>query len=191
MGLFTDSGRNAMLNGSGFAATATYGGLLTAATAKTGTATASTDLVSSTSHGYSNTDVVVFTVLTGGTGLVLLQPYYVISSLTNSFAVSTTSGGSAVNILTDYSAISVKKLSEVTGGSPAYARKAWTWAAASAGSVNTSADPVFDVPASTVDFVGFFSAVTSGNLLGISQVTSEVYAGQGTYTVTDTPTTIT
>lgn len=191
MGFFTDLGKNAMLNGSGFAATATHGGLLTAATAKTGTATAATDLINVTSHGYTAGDLVVFTVLTGGTGLTLLQPYFVITVLTNTFQVATTPSGTPVNFSVDYSAISVKKLTEISGGSPAYARKAWTWATAAAGAVNTSADPVFDVPAATVDFVGFYSAISAGNLLALDDVTSEVFAAQGTYTVTDTPTTIT
>jgi hypothetical protein len=53
---------------------------------------------------------------------------------------------------------------EVAGGSPAYARKAVTWAAASSGSKATSNAPVFDVPAATtVKWVGFSDAVTSGN----------------------------
>jgi hypothetical protein len=38
---------------------------------------------------------------------------------------------------------------EVTGGSPAYARKAITIAAASGGEVAASTQPIFDVPGST------------------------------------------
>jgi hypothetical protein len=38
---------------------------------------------------------------------------------------------------------------EVTGGSPAYARKAATWNAAAAGALDNSGTAVFDVPAST------------------------------------------
>lgn len=76
--------------------------------------------------------------------------------------------------------------SEVTGGSPAYARKAITWNAAVAGSLDSSNAPVFDVPASTtVSFVGFWSAVTLGVFYGSADVTDEVFAGQGTYTLTD------
>jgi len=73
---------------------------------------------------------------------------------------------------------------EITGGSPAYARKAITWAAASTGQISMSNDPVFDVPASTVAAVGFFSAVTAGTQYGDYDVTDEVFAAQGTYTVT-------
>lgn len=58
---------------------------------------------------------------------------------------------------------------EVTGGSPAYARKAATWAAASGRSKATSASMVFDVPAgTTVRWVGIWDAVTAGNFLGMT-----------------------
>ena len=73
---------------------------------------------------------------------------------------------------------------EVTGGSPAYARKAATWGAASAGSKALTNQPVFDVPAVTVRRVGFFSAVTAGTYFGDADITDEVFAAQGTYTVT-------
>ena len=75
---------------------------------------------------------------------------------------------------------------EVTGGSPAYARKAITWNAASGGSIDDSNVPVFDVPSgTTVSYVGLFSAVSGGTFYGSSDVTDEVFAAQGTYTLTD------
>lgn len=73
---------------------------------------------------------------------------------------------------------------EVTGGSPAYARKAINFSAAASGSMASSNSPVLDVPASTtVTHVGFWDAATAGNFLGYADVTDEVFAGQGTYTV--------
>ncbi len=75
--------------------------------------------------------------------------------------------------------------SEVTGGSPAYARKSLTWNAASGGSKTMSNTPTFDVPASTtVAFVGLWSAASGGTYYGYIAVTSEVYAAQGTYQIT-------
>jgi hypothetical protein len=75
---------------------------------------------------------------------------------------------------------------EVTGGSPAYARKSITWNAAATSNLDNNANPVFDVPAgTTVRRVGLFSAVTAGTYYGDVEVTDEVFAGQGTYTVTD------
>ena len=75
---------------------------------------------------------------------------------------------------------------ELSGGSPAYARKAITWNAASAANLDNNANPVFDVAAgSTVAYVGLWSAVSSGTFYGSAAVTSEAFAGQGTYTVSD------
>lgn len=53
---------------------------------------------------------------------------------------------------------------ELTGGSPAYARKALTWAAGSGGQVLTATTAqAFDVPAgSSVKFVGMWSASSAG-----------------------------
>lgn len=72
---------------------------------------------------------------------------------------------------------------EVAGGSPAYARKTLTWSAASGGSKALAATfPVFDVPASTtVTHLGLWKA---GVYQGYVDITDEVFAAQGTYTVT-------
>lgn len=81
---------------------------------------------------------------------------------------------------------------EVTGGSPAYARKSVTWNAAAAGNLDSSNTQVFDVPAATtVRRVGFFSAITAGTYYGDAEITDEVYGSQGTYTVTDADITLT
>lgn len=76
---------------------------------------------------------------------------------------------------------------ELTGGSPAYERKAVTWNSASSGTMDDSTSPiVFDVPAgSDVDNVGFWSAKTGGTFYAYDPVTKETFAGQGTYTVKD------
>ena len=75
---------------------------------------------------------------------------------------------------------------EVSGGTPAYARKAITFGAAAAGAIDSSVVPVFDVPGSTtVTHVGFWSALTAGTFLGFADVTDEVFAAQGTYTLSD------
>lgn len=75
--------------------------------------------------------------------------------------------------------------SEVTGGTPAYARKAVTWAAASAGSMSASNAPVFDVPAATITHLGYWSAATAGTFYGSRPLdTAQVFATQGQYTVT-------
>ena len=76
--------------------------------------------------------------------------------------------------------------SEPSGGSPAYARKAASWSAATSGSKALSASVVFDVPSGfTVKSVGFWTASTNGTLLGYFDVADQAFAGQGTYTLTD------
>jgi hypothetical protein len=73
---------------------------------------------------------------------------------------------------------------EVIGGSPAYARKAVTWGTAAGSSMLANGTmPVFDVPACTVTKVSLMSASTSGTTYLIIDVTDEVFAAQGTYTV--------
>lgn len=75
---------------------------------------------------------------------------------------------------------------EIAGGTPAYARKAVTWAAASGGSMSdTGADPVFDVEGGdTITHLGFNSALTAGTAYGEADITDETFGAQGTYTVT-------
>ncbi len=72
---------------------------------------------------------------------------------------------------------------EINGGSPAYARKAITWATPASGAMALNGTlPTFDVPAgATVAAVGFWSALTNGTLYADDDVTSESFAGQGTY----------
>lgn len=61
---------------------------------------------------------------------------------------------------------------ELTGGSPAYARKSITYAAASGGTRANSAACLFDVPATTVAYVGLWSAVTAGTFYGYFPATA-------------------
>lgn len=73
---------------------------------------------------------------------------------------------------------------EVTGGTPAYARKAISWGAPTNGVVTASV--TFDVPAGvTVAGAGVHTAATGGsNYLEGGSVTSQNFATQGTYTLT-------
>jgi hypothetical protein len=59
---------------------------------------------------------------------------------------------------------------ELTGGTPAYARKAVTWTAAAAGIRDNNAQLLFDVPAVTVCFHGLYSAITAGTNFAILPV---------------------
>ncbi len=74
---------------------------------------------------------------------------------------------------------------EVSGGSPAYARKTMGWGAAATSAVTGA--PVFDVPSgTTVLGFGVHTAVTAGTYLDGVGVTSQAFASQGTYSVTAT-----
>lgn len=72
---------------------------------------------------------------------------------------------------------------EVSGGSPAYSRETISWNAAASGNLDNNANPVFDVPAGTT--VSWFGLWDGAVFMGAGQVTSEVFASQGTYTLTD------
>jgi hypothetical protein len=80
----------------------------------------------------------------------------------------------------------VTPLIELTGGSPAYARKTIAYNTPSSGSMDDSTNgAVIDVPAGvTVDYLGYWNNASS-ELRAVDKVTSEVFAAQGTYTVTD------
>jgi hypothetical protein len=81
---------------------------------------------------------------------------------------------------------------ECTGGSPAYARKALSWGAATTSgstAVATSAATAFDVAASTtVTYAGVCVSATAGtaDVRDSNTVTSQAFASQGTYTLTAT-----
>jgi hypothetical protein len=200
VGKYTAAGKNLMLNalkGTTPATPITHAGLYDEATPITGvTSVASTDVFTKVGHGLANGDLVILTSLTGGAGLEAgdagnaneaAAPYYVIGVSGNDFQLSRTSGGASVDHTTNVTALTITKLVEISGGSPAYARKAIAYNNAAEGTMDDSTNgAVFDVPAgATVDYVGYFSASTAGTLLAVDKVTSEAFAAQGTYTLTD------
>lgn len=87
------------------------------------TGTASTDVIACTAHGFSNGQQVLLPQLTGGAGLVassyltLGTTYFIINAATDSFKLSLTSGGAAVDFTSDITAGSVLA-AEFALGSP-------------------------------------------------------------------------
>jgi hypothetical protein len=76
--------------------------------------------------------------------------------------------------------------SELTGGTPAYARKTPAWTAAAAGATNLSASLVFDVASgATVAYYGLWKGATF--LMGGTVSGGGTFTGQGTYTLTSIP----
>ena len=71
---------------------------------------------------------------------------------------------------------------EITGGSPAYARKAVTWVDSGDGLIRPTADLTFDIPAGAdvTEWRGF-SAITAGTDYGGATLTTESFAAQGQY----------
>lgn len=68
-----------------------------------------------------------------------------------------------------HTAYSSSGANEVTGGSPAYARQAVAWAAASGGAKAMTGTETFDIPAgTTVRWIGGWDAVTSGDFKGMT-----------------------
>ena len=71
---------------------------------------------------------------------------------------------------------------EISGGSPAYARKAVTWSAPSNGQITASV--TFDVASGvTVAGVGLWTAATGGSYLDGTTITSQTLGAQGTVQV--------
>jgi hypothetical protein len=70
-------------------------------------------------------------------------------------------------------------------GSQVGDRVAITYGTPSVGAMEDSGDVEFTIPgAATVNYVGFYSASTGGTLLAYDDVTEEVFAAAGTYTLT-------
>lgn len=88
------------------------------------------------------------------------------NSMLDALDESVSSGAKYGSLHTAYSATGAN---EVSGGSPAYARKALTWAAAGSGAKALAATlPVWDVPSGIdVSWIGYWDAVTVGNFLGM------------------------
>jgi hypothetical protein len=80
--------------------------------AKNGTASASTNLITSTSHGYNAGDLVTVTAITGGAPLAVDGVYVVMATglTANAFGVSRAPNGTVVDITADASAITVRRL---------------------------------------------------------------------------------
>lgn len=80
------------------------------------TGTASSDTINATGHPLNNGDRVIFPTLTGGSGLTAATvAYFVIDAAVNSFKVSATPGGAAVNFTTDISGGTCRRFENIVG----------------------------------------------------------------------------
>lgn len=78
------------------------------------TGVAATDIITDTGHGYSNGDRVVFTAITGGATLVIDTQYYIISAAANTYQLSSTVGGAAINFTTNITAGSINSVGSIS-----------------------------------------------------------------------------
>lgn len=93
-------------------------------------AIASTDLITATAHGLQAGDRIKITALTGGTGLTQGNTYYVVAPVTaNTFKVSSTLNGTAINITADSTAFTANVVNDILSatffGPEAYAFGDW------------------------------------------------------------------
>lgn len=73
---------------------------------------------------------------------------------------------------------------ELVGGTPAYARKTISFAAAVAGARDSEVAPAFDIPAGVT--ISHFALWEGANCVATGALaTAESYASQGKYTLTD------
>jgi hypothetical protein len=70
-------------------------------------------------------------------------------------------------------------------GSPAYARKATIWASGASDGVVNGSQVTIDLPATTITWIGLWTAVTGGTFLDAYQLgSSQTFASQGQLLVT-------
>lgn len=79
------------------------------------TGTASTDLIEAVAHGFLDNMVVLFTTITGGSGLTALTRYYVVNANADDFQLSLTEGGTPALFTTDITAGKVIRPGHLTG----------------------------------------------------------------------------
>ena len=78
------------------------------------TADSSTDKITRTAHGFADTDKIFFTAGGMPAGLTANTTYYVRDATTNDFKVAATSGGAAIDITSNGSAVLVHKIVNTT-----------------------------------------------------------------------------
>jgi HK97 family phage prohead protease len=111
----TDAAWCADLEGTSGTTTQVAGAMLGANVTLANPSAASDDIIdTSAAHGFSNGDAIVFTALTGGTGVTAGQVYWVIADTlaAQTFKFSATPGGAAVDFSTNITAGTVAKVTD-------------------------------------------------------------------------------
>ena len=129
-----------------------------------GTASNIGDTINFTAHGLANGTCIVFRTLTGGTGLSINTRYFVINTAADTFQVSLTSGGAAMTITADYSAVAFYRPGFLTGAASMPGISTVRLVATNAGPTDSaevlftiSIEPAAAVPDSNADIVWDFA----------------------------------
>jgi len=85
-------------------------------TPQQGTATASTDRITITAHGFADGDKIVFQSTYAPAGLTANTTYFVRDKTTNDFKVAATSGGVAIDITADAALVVVGRVATIASG---------------------------------------------------------------------------
>lgn len=106
-------------------------------------AIAATDTVTINGHGLSDGDRIRIIAIAGGAGLAAGTSYFVVNSTTNTFKLSATAGGAAIDITSDTTQFQAMKQS--VSGVTHPAQKSTPPADAPAASLNFTLDPGVEV----------------------------------------------
>lgn len=140
-------------------------------------------------HGLSVGDLIMFTTLTGGkTGanpLFVGRPYFVIVSNAEGIKISQKESGTAEVWAETVTAGKYVKLTELSGGSPTYARVGTSFGTASKGKLEDVTGHALNVKAgATISHIGYFQNSSGTPTVGVFTLAApEAFSEQGTYTV--------
>jgi hypothetical protein len=186
----TGEGKNIMLNAL-YHTTNRYVGGGTASAATPVEASAIGSVIKKT-QSLANGTLLYFSVLSGGTGLVALRPYYVINKSGTQFEVSNTEGGSAVSFSSELKAASEYIVLTEIVYAESGKRIVTAFGAAAEGKVEDTTGHVLKIPAGKTINAEMYNEAEEGigaskHWLGISVLTTpETYGSNGTYEVKST-----
>jgi hypothetical protein len=178
----TGEGKNIGLNAIFHTTNRFAGGLSLAAATAVEASTAGTQIKKTQS--LKNGNLIYFSVLSGGTGLVALRPYYVVGENAAHFEVALSEGGAAVSFSAELKAASeYVVVTELSGGS--YKRIETAYGAAAAGKVEDTTPHALKVPAGkTIGALADWEGESTGHMLALSVLTTpESYGKEGVYTI--------
>lgn len=145
--------------------------------------------IKKTAHGLNTGDIVVFTALTGGAGLVIGRPYYAIKVSTSEFEVAYTKALAEATTGLEFTTeikettTTIAKLVEHTGAKTKRIKTAFA-AAVNGASEDTTPHEIEISSNVSIKWVLCFSAETAGTFMGCNEVTLKALEEGDIYRVT-------